>query len=329
MAKRENQKLKLLCLYKILSEKTDENHLLKMPEIINELSKYDIEAERKSVYDDIECLRKLGYDIVLVKGKYGGYFLADRLFENAELKVLLDAVIASQFITEKKSAELIKKISSLAANEEGIVLRRELFVANRIKSDNESCFYSVDTVYSAIAQDRCIKFRYLDYSYNKELHYRKDGQFYTVAPLGLTWSDEKYYLIAFEQESGIVKHFRVDKFKELSICESRRELPCEYMNFDLVSYVKTKVGMFSGNIERISLSVPEYKIGAVLDRFGQETFIRPESDGRMKASFRVAVTGQFFGWLSGLGNDVHIVSPEHVRNEFTGYLRKIIETNEV
>ncbi len=217
MPKAANQKLKLLYLLKILNEKTDENHCLSTQELIEELALYDIKAERKSIYDDIECLNVFGYDVEYIKAqKGGGYYLAERDFELPELKLLVDAVQSSRFITQKKSWELISKIEKLAGPYEGKRLQRQVYVVGRVKAENESIYYNIDQIHKAIQDNAPITFTYLKWNSKKELEPRRDGKRYEVSPWALTWKDENYYLIAYDDRQESIKHFRVDKMSRIS-----------------------------------------------------------------------------------------------------------------
>ena len=222
MSKGSNQKLKMLYLLKILSEKTDESHCLSAQELIGELQKYEVSAERKSIYNDIECLTDFGYDIVNKKAKTGGgYYLASREFELPELKLLVDAVQSSRFITQKKSRELIHKIETLAGPYEAKQLQRQVFVASRIKTENESIYYNVDHIHNAIQDNVPISFIYMEWNAKKEFVPRHNGKEYRVSPWALTWKEENYYLVAFDDEEEKIKHFRVDKMNRIRELEER------------------------------------------------------------------------------------------------------------
>lgn len=327
MAKSSNQKLKLLYLIKILSEKSDENHCLSAQRLIDELSRYDIKAERKSIYDDINCLNYFGYDIIYVKSRTdGGYYLASRDFELPELKLLVDAVQASRFITLKKSKELISKIEKLAGPYDAKQLQRQVLVAGRIKAENESIYYNVDKIHNAIQDNTQISFIYLTWNSGKELKPRKDGHLYRMSPLALTWKDENYYLIAYDDEENKIKHFRVDKMSRISqLSEIPRQGLEEFGKLDVAEYTNKTFGMFGGEATAVTLLMPETMAGIVLDRFGKEITIRKVSEGIISIRIMVAVSNQFYGWLTGLGKDVTVLSPEHVRKEYQDYLEEILE----
>lgn len=323
MPKSENQKRKLLVLLKLLYEQSDELHPLSMKMILESLEKENITAERKSIYSDMEVLRDCGYDIELLGGKNGGYYLASREFELAELKVLVDAVCASRFITEKKSRELIRKITSLAGKHDANRLKREVYVVNRIKSENESILYNVDEIHHAIATNHQIMFQYLEYRVNKTENFRKGGALYEVSPIALTWNEENYYLIAFDASAGLMKHYRVDRMKNIFLSEKKRDTGNYVNEFDLASYCNKTFGMFSGEEELVTISFPNSLIGVVLDRFGKDISMHPEGDARFRVSFRVQVSGQFFGWITGLGPEVKIISPSKVVRDYVHFLQKV------
>lgn len=327
MAKSANQKMKLLYIIKILTEKTDEKHCMPAQDIIEELSTYGILAERKSIYDDIECLIHFGYDIVNVKARSGGgYYLASREFELPELKLLVDAVQSSRFITQKKSRDLIDKIEKLAGPYEGKQLQRQVFVAGRVKTENESIYYNVDHIHKAIQDNSPITFTYLAWNIKKELKPKWEGKKYQVSPWALTWQDENYYLIGYDDVEEKIKHFRVDKMsliKELS--EKKRKGVEAFLEFDIAEYTNRTFGMFGGEAETVTLKLPENMIGIILDRFGRETDIRRLEDEMVSVRIRAALSGQFYGWLTGLGSQVSVIAPEYVKEEYLYFLNQIIE----
>lgn len=327
MAKSANQKLKLLYILKILTEKTDENHCMSAQEIIGELSAYDISAERKSIYDDVECLIRFGYDIVYVKARSGGgYYLAGREFELPELKLLVDAVQSSRFITRKKSRELISKIEKLAGPYEGKQLQRQVFVAGRVKTENESIYYNVDRIHKAIQDDAPITFTYLAWNVKKELVPRHQGKKYRISPWALTWQDENYYLIAFDDDDERIKHFRVDKMSRIEeLSEESRKGVEAFREFDVAEYTNKTFGMFGGEQEIVTLRLPEDMIGIVLDRFGKDIDIRRMDGGMANVRIKAAVSGQFYGWLTGLGKRVTVLGPTHVRTGYTEFIGQIME----
>lgn len=325
MPKAEKQKQKLLYILKMLYEKSDENHPIRMDAIIAMLDREGIKAERKSIYNDMDTLRDFGYDIVLTKGKNGGYFLAYRDFDVAELKVLVDAVQASRFITTKKSKELIGKITKLAGENEAKNLKREVYVMNRIKSENESIYYNVDEIHRAIEQNKQITFQYLEYALDKQARPRKNGKIYQVSPRALAWNEEKYYLIAYDAEADCMKNYRVDKIKDIRIVDEARIILEKDKMFDVAEYCNSAFGMYSGESEVLTVRFPESLIGVVIDRFGKDINVYTTEKGYFTVRLKVAISGQLFGWLTGLGPEVQIVSPRAVVDEYRKYLKSIID----
>ncbi|MBE5854170.1 MAG: WYL domain-containing protein [Lachnospiraceae bacterium] len=317
MAKRENQKLKLYYLAKIMQEKTDEDHGLTMPQIIEQLASYDVSADRKSIYDDMEAMRTLGLDVNGEKeGKYFYYKLNTKKFELAELKLLVDSIQASKFITEKKSKELIEKLTSFASQYERTQLNRQLAVQGRIKTMNESIYYNVDEIHRAIAGNCQIRFDYMRWNLQKKLEKSKD-KVYQVSPWALTFSDENYYLIAYDAEDDTIKHYRVDKMRHISHTEERRLGKEHFKAFDMAAYTKRNFGMYAGEETKVTIAFPNEKVGILLDRFGTDIPIRPaKKKGYSETMVDIAVSNQFFGWIFALGNEFSIVGPASVRKQF-------------
>ena len=326
MAKSAGQKLKLLYIIKLLTENTDENHPASTADIIAYLGANGIHSERKSIYDDIEKLCDFGYDIVQVHSRLGGgYYMASREFELAELKLLVDAVQSSRFITSRKSRSLIKKLELLAGKQDAGKLQRQVYVAGRIKTENESIYYNIDNIHRAIQENRQISFQYLDWNLNKELVPRVGGK-RKVSPWALIWREENYYLAAYDGVDGIMKHYRVDKMGNVNVLKDEREGLEQFEKVDPAVYTNLTFGMFSGDEETVTLQFPNRLIGVVLDRFGREADIRPMTDRVFRIRVRVAVSGQFFGWLAGIGREAVIVSPAAVKERYQGWLTDIVKT---
>ncbi len=315
MAKSANQKLKLLYLLRFLMQNSDEAHPLSMAHIIEELAGNGISAERKSIYDDIEALRLFGVDIVQLKGKNGGYYIGERDFELPELKLLVDSVQSSKFITQDKTYKLIKKIESLASIYDGQLLQRQVFVTNRVKSMNESIYYAVDVISDAITRNRKIRYQYFEYTVEKERRLRHGGKFYEISPFSLIWDDENYYMLGWDSEAEKMKHYRVDKMQKVTLSDDEREGVEEFEKFDMSAYSKTVFGMFGGTEQKVKLRFSNRLVGVVLDRFGRETTVIPDGDEHFTVTLSVVVSPQFFGWIFGFGSEVEILSPEEVRNE--------------
>lgn len=325
MAKSSGQKLKLLYIIKMLEENTDEAHPMSTADIIRRLEAEGIHSERKSIYDDIEKLCDFGYDIIQVQSRLGGgYYMASREFELPELKLLVDAVQASRFITTRKSRELIKKLETKAGKHDAGKLQRQVYVAGRIKTENESIYYSIDTIHKAIQENRQICFTYMDWNLKKQLVERKNG-FKQVSPWALIWREENYYLAAFEKEDGIMKHYRVDKMGNVEVLLEPREGMELFAKIDPAVYTNRTFGMYGGQEQTVTLRLPNKLIGVVMDRFGKEADIREDGKDFFLVRVSVAVSGQFFGWLAGIGKEAQLIKPEHVKEEYKAWLMDIIK----
>lgn len=326
MSGNDSRKLKMLCLLRIFEEKTDENHRLTMTELIAELEKEEIRAERKSIYSDIEALRDLGYDIIGERGEDGyRYFMGMRRFELAELKLLTDAVQSARFITEKKSDELIRKLETLCSVYDAKKLQRQVFVAGRIKSMNEGVFSNVDLLHEAIALNRKITFRYWNWNVKKEMELRHGGALYKVSPWGLSWDSENYYMIAFDDAEKKIKHYRVDKMQGITVTDEKREGRDAYKGIDIADYTKKTFGMFGGEERTVTMQCEDRFAGVMIDRFGKDVFLVPGKDGTFKITVRVAVSGQFTGWVIGLGTGVRVTGPPDVAEMIRKEALRIVE----
>jgi len=323
MPKSPNQKLKLLYIMRLLLEKSDEQHPVSTNDIIASLEANDIAAERKSIYSDIESLRVFGMDIIQLRGTNGGYYVASRDFELPELKLLVDSVQSSKFITQKKTLALIKKIESLASVYEAQLLNRQVYVKNRIKSMNESIYYNVDEIHNGIVSDCKICFKYFEYSISKERVCKHGGKKYCVSPFALTWDDENYYMIGFDSAAGIIKHFRVDKMMEIASLGEKRDGRESFESLGLAAYSETLFGMFTGKEEKVTLKFSNSLIGAVVDRFGKDIPVIPVDAEHFHIHTEVAVSPQFFGWLCGFGSGVRIVSPDYVVRQMREHIAAI------
>ena len=324
MPKGTNQKLKLIYLMKYLLENTDENHTVTMPQIIAYLEANDITAERKSIYDDLESLKDLGFDVAGEKqGKGYGYYIGARDFEMAELKLLVDAIQSSKFVTEKKSQELIKKLGRLVSVHEAKQLKRQVYVAGRAKALNESIFYNVDAVHNAIEENKKINFQYFQWNTKKEMELRKNGRFYEVSPWALLWEDENYYLVAFDAMADEIKHYRVDKMLNISCMDLAREGKERFEKSNVAEYTKKNFGMFAGEEETVKLEVHNRLVGVILDRFGRDIMMIPADKEHFRVNVRVSVSNQFYGWLFGLGDGVKILGPENVKEKMKEEIAKI------
>ena len=323
MAKQQNQKLKILYLLKILTENTDEDHALTMAQLIEMLREYGVSAERKSIYDDLEALRTFGVEIGTTPDRAVGYYIAERDFSLPELKLLVDAVQSSKFITTRKSLELIAKIENLASRHQGTQLQRQVFVQNRIKTMNESIYYDVDFIHSAISQNVQIAFRYFSWGLHGERVLRRDGAEYICSPWALTWDDENYYLVAYDETLQCIKHYRVDKMMNIRLLQSPRLGETVFSKFDTAIYSKKIFGMFGGEEKDVTLRCTRDLAGVVIDRFGKESMLIADGDG-FTVTVRVFESPTFLSWVMGFGARMQVLRPQSTRDALANQAREIL-----
>lgn len=317
-----NQRLKILYLYKIFLEKTDEQHYLTMPEIISQLKLCGISAGRKAIYEDIEALKAFGLDIVSFKGDVSGYYVASREFELPELKLLADAISSSRFLTEKKSSELLKKIESLSSAYEAKQIQRQVYVTNRVKAMNERIYLNVDVIHRAIADGKKIRFKYFDYDLEKKKKYR-DG-IRICSPYALAWDDERYYMIAFYDKRDCISNFRIDRMESVEILEDKAKEKPE--KFVVADYMNSSFSMFSGATQDVKLRFDNQLVNAVIDRFGKNITIIADGDTHFTVRVKVKTEQPepFFGWLFQFGTMAEIVEPCELKERYKEHLENVL-----
>lgn len=324
MAKGANQKLKQLYLVKIFSEETDDQHALTLPEIISKLNAYGVNADRKTLYQDFEELRAFGIDIIGEQvGRSFYYHLGARDFELPELKLLVDSVQSAKFMTDKKSKELIKKLESMVSRYQAKQLHRQVIISGRVKTMNESIYYNVDKIHEAINTGCKIRFKYFQWNTKKEMELRKDGAWYEASPWGLMWDDENYYLVAYDSEDDMIRHYRVDKMLKISVTSEKREGQKRFKEFDMPRYTRSLFGMFGGEEKPVTIEADNSMAGIMIDRFGKDISLVPADAGRFRTTVNVAVSRQFLGWIMALGSQVRITGPADVVQQMKDEIKRL------
>ena len=319
-------KLKILYLKDIL-QKTDKDHALNATDICDLIQEeYGYTYERRAVYTDIKRLIKYGMKITQLKGASFGYYVSEHPFELPELKLLVDAVQSSKFITKQKSEKLIRKLEKQTSLENARQLQRQVFIYNRIKTENETIYQTVDVIHAAIHDNRKIQFKYCEWTVKKVLARKKGGADYIVSPWALTWDDENYYLVAYDSAAGGIRHYRVDKMQEISESEEEREGKKAFDGFDLAAFARKTFGMYGGEERKLTLRCSNSLAGVIIDRFGQDIMVFPDGENFFRAAVTVAVSPQFYGWLAGIGKGIRIESPADVREGYRQYLEEIVES---
>ena len=322
---RLNQKLKIMYLMKILLEETDEDHDLTLNEIVEKLKAYNVTAERKSLYSDIENLRTFGLDIIGMQyGKTYHYKVASRQFQLVELKLLVDAVQSSRFITEKKSDELIAKLESYASKYEAKKLARQVNVNGRVKTMNERIYYSVDKIHEALNEESQIKFQYFTWTADKKMELKHGGAYYSVSPWALCWDDEKYYLVGYDNREYKIKHFRVDKMADVSVVYEEREGKEEFSKMQMSEYTIRLFGMFDGNLETVTLLCENHAANVIIDRFGTDIPLMKTDAEHFTVRVRVSVSKLFLSWIMAIPG-VKIVAPERTVDMMKSEIKRLQE----
>ena len=325
MPRGTNQKFKLYRLAQIMLEKTDEEHFITMPEILAALGEYDITADRKSIYTDLKDLEKLGIE---VEGEPVGnryhYHVINRPFELPELKLLVDAIQSSKFITERKTTALIRKLEKLVSKYEAMKLQRQVYVSGRIKTMNESIYYTVDAIHNAISENKKIQFQYFQWNVKKEMELRHNGAYYHISPWGLSWDNENYYLVGYDSYADKIKHYRVDKMLHIQMSDEKREGKEHFQKMNMAEYARKSFGMFGGKEQQVKLLVENSLAGVIIDRFGKDVMFIPADEKHFTVNVDVRVSRQFLGWIISLGEGVKIVAPDEVVAQMKKEIERLV-----
>ena len=328
MAKENIRKVKLLKLLELLRQNTDEDHPLPTAKIVVALSEMGIPCDRRTISQDIATLNDLGYEIMSVmRGHDKCYYVEDRSFSLPELKILIDAVHASSFITESKSEELISKIASLAGTHRAEVLKRNMVCFNTRKHSNEKILYIVDTIENAILSKKKVIFLYFDLNENGERVYRRNGHHYVVEPVALVFNEDNYYMTCYSSRHDSTANYRIDRMDSVEIVD---ESCCEkavILRDQVATYTEQAFKMFGGQTEDVVLEFDQSLIGAVYDRFGEFTRMMKTSESKCVASVRVQVSPVFWGWLFQFSEKMDIISPAFLSLEYKERASSILHTD--
>lgn len=328
--KSDSKKLIPLYLQEIFLEKTDKTHFIRMEEIKKELEKRGVTADRRTIYTNISLLEAVDFHIegVQEKGNYK-YHLPERTFDSNELKILIDSVASSKFLTEKKSRELIKKLKTLGSTFDNESFNRRVLLDKRVKSMNDRIFKNLDTIYSAISTNSQITFQYMRWNPQRKYDLMRSGKEFVTSPYAVSMSEDNYYLVAFDSRTNGLKHYRIDKMQSIKLNYEAREGKEHFETFDMVEYSQKTFGMFGGTEEVVSIEAKNTLAGVFIEKFGESVRIRPslERKNYFVARFTVQTSPQFYGWLCGLGADIKILTPVSVRDNYIEHLNSIISAN--
>ena len=310
MPKSDNQKLKIFYILNYLERNSNEKNPVRASDLIAMLDRnYNIRCDRKTVYSDIAALQQYGVDIVSLPGKNGGYYIASRNFELPELKLLIDAVQSSRYLTEKKSRELIEKLCSQCNEQDAKLMRRTVLVSGRVKSMNETIYYNVDAIQEAIAQNKQITFRYFDWDFGGKRKYREKE--YLASPYGLCQDHENCYLLAYSSRYGITS-YRVDRMTDIQLTQDNR-IPCpELTGKALHDHANRLFQMYSGDALDVKMRFHKSLLNVVIDRFGKDTMLIPDGEEYFNFTVKVAISPMFLSWVIGFGAKAKILYPQSV-----------------
>lgn len=283
-----------------------------------------IECHRSTLYEDIKLLNENGYEILTRRGRSNQYYVMDRSFSTPEVHILMDAVQAASFITEKKTAELVDKISELAGSQKGLVLKKNIVQFNTTKSTNESIYYSVSEIVTAINNRQKIIFLYFDYDSNHNRVYRKNGHHYVVSPFATIFADGHYYLVIYDNRYNKLTHYRIDRMEKVEMIEDHADMPPDELAFDIVNHKKQLFGMFSGETTAVTIEMDRFLLDAVFDLFGDKTRIISNGENTVRFTVDVQVSDLFFGWCCSFGTKLKLLGPEATVEQFKEYTQGVI-----
>ena len=321
MPKSDNQKLKILHILDYLQKNSNEDRLVTAQELIRVLDQKGIRCDRKTVYSDIAALQDYGVDIVSVPGKNGGYYIASRIFELPELKLLIDAVQSSKYLTQKKSRELIEKLCRQCNEQDASLMKRSVLVSGRVKSMNETIYYNVDAIQDAISQNKQITFRYFDWGMDRRRHYREKE--YAASPYGLCQDNENCYLLAHSERYGVTS-YRVDRMSDIALSTQTRT-PCpELTGKALTEHANRLFQMYSGDAVNVKMRFHKSLLNVVIDRFGKDIMLIPDGEDHFNFTVNVAVSPMFLSWVMGFGSKAKILYPQAVVEQCKELCRQIM-----
>ena len=313
-------RIRPLKIWEILQCETDGDHPMGTEELRAKLAECGIQAHRTTIYEDIKLLNDWGYEVMVHRGRSNQYYVEDRQFSSPEIHILMDAVQAASFIIRKKTAELVDKIADLAGSQKGLVLKKNIVQFNTTKSTNESIYYSVNEIVTAINNRQKIIFLYFDYNEKHERVYRRNGHHYVVSPVATVFADGHYYLVIYDNRYNKISHYRIDRMDKVEIIDEPTDPLPKELGFDISAHKKQLFGMFSGETRTVHLEMSRYLMDAVFDLFGEQTEITLHGEDKMRFSAEVQVSDLFFGWCSSFGQNLTILGPEDIKERYTAYL---------
>lgn len=317
-----------------LLKHSDEDHPVSTRDIIDYLSENEIRAERKSIYDDLNALERFGFDIVRIGGQNAAYYIGERDLQLVEIKILVDAICSSRFLTKKKTNMLLEKLSKFVPISKTVELKHQVHVMSQVKSDNEQIYYNIDKIHTAMREKKFIHFYYLTYDITRSTHgaivanktRRHKNKLYQVYPFGLIWDDQNYYLVAQDFETRETRHYRLDRMEGITLGERGDSQAIEVAyRFDPSNYSNHIFDMYNGEELSITVAFKEELLGVMYDRFGTDIFLEDDAaNGMIKTTQTIKVSERFFGWIAAFNGDVKIVHPRKVKENYKEFIQGLL-----
>ena len=318
-----SSKLRFAYLYRVLNERTDEDHPLSTSQIIDILvEEYDYEPHRTTISKDIELLKELGIDVCKIESTQNKYFIGDRKFEIPEIKLLSDAVSSSKFITEKKSKELISKLLSLTSKYQADILRKDIIFDKTVKPINKHIYYIVEAINRAIISSRKITFKYYEYDADKNKKLKNNGKSYILSPYNLIWNNDYYYVVGYSEKHKEIASFRVDRIEKAPVVLDEKSQPAPE-NFDIKEYSKSVFDMFKGEKVTAQLKCDNDMMKVIIDRFGEDVRTVPCGEDSFIAVVEVSRSPKFFAWVFGFEGKIKIDEPKNLKDRYREMIENI------
>lgn len=324
MEKQAPQKIKLLLLWQLLQQESDEQNPIRTREILRYLTEKGIACDRRTLTQDIAALNSWGFEVMSVLcGHEKGYYVEDRHFSVPELRILMDAVQASDFVTAKKTEALTDKIAAMGGSHRAALLKHNITRYNSNKRSNESVYYIIDTIEDALSQDRMISFYYFTLDENRQKLYHRDKSRYIVEPVGLVLARDRYYLTAVSPHREGLSVYRIDRMEDVCTREQHNSAHARELRGSVADYVGQSFKMFAGETRRVTLRFSQELIGTVFDRFGEKTIISRLSEELCSATVSVQTSPTFWGWLFQFGDKMEIIAPPDAVAEVRAFIAQL------
>lgn len=327
MKQEKAYKIKLVKILEILRQDSDEYNYIESTEILSKLANMGIECDRRTLYGDIDVLNDFGYEVLSEKapGKPNKYCVVDRSFDVPELRILMDAVQASSFITPKKTEELVDKIAGLGGSHRGELLRSNIVKFNTTKSTNENIFYTISEINAAIENDKKVSFEYFDFNSKHERVYRRNGKRYFVNPLATIYDDDNYYLVCYYGKYEGVVHYRIDRMDHVQMVADQPREPYKGDTIDLKRHKKTLFGMFQGEEQLVEFQADESILDPIFDVFGNKVELISTDNGKLRFKAAVQLSPTFFGWCLSFGDKLQVIGPDDVVTRVIEYIQSLMD----